>query len=182
MSQKTRLEKQYIDEIRPQLYKELGLKNIMETPRLRKIVVNVGVKGAVADSKELQLVESVVGKIVGQHPVRTQARKSIAGFKLREGMQIGVMVTLRGRAMYEFLDKLINLALPNYRDFQGVSSKLDNQGNYNLGIKEWSIFPEVEFEVGSKVYGMNISIETSTDNDDYARALLKKFRMPFKQA
>lgn len=182
MKDKARLEKQYIDEIRPQLQKELGLENIMQIPRLRKIVLNVGVKGAVGDSKELQVVADVVQKISGQRPVRCIARKSIASFKLREGMPIGVKVTLRGRAMYEFLDRLINLALPNYRDFQGVSTKFDNQGNYNLGIKEWSIFPEIEFEVSSKVYGMNITIETSTNDDNQARALLKKFRMPFKSA
>ena len=182
MMDKARLEKQYINEIRPQLQKELGLENIMQIPRLRKIVLNVGVKGAVGDSKELQVVTDVVQKISGQRPVRCIARKSIASFKLREGMPIGVKVTLRGRAMYEFLDRLINLALPNYRDFQGVSSKFDRQGNYNLGIKEWSIFPEIEFEVSSKVYGMNITIETSTNDDDHARALLKKFRMPFKSA
>lgn len=182
MKDKARLEQQYIDEIRPQLQKELGLENVMQTPRLRKIVINVGVKGAVGDSKELQVVEAVIGKVSGQRPIRTYARKSIASFKLREGMPIGVKVTLRKKAMYEFLDKLINLALPNYRDFQGVSTKLDNQGNYNLGIKEWSIFPEIEFEVSSKVYGMNITIETSTGDDNHARALLKKFRMPFKTA
>lgn len=180
--EKARLEKQYIDEIRPQLQKELGLKNVMEIPRLRKIVVNVGVKGAISDSKELQVVESIIQRISGQRPIRTYARKSIASFKLREGMPIGVKVTLRKRAMYEFLDRLINLALPNYRDFQGVSSKLDHQGNYNLGIKEWTIFPELDFDVSSKVYGMNITIETSTNDDNQARALLKKFRMPFKSA
>lgn len=179
---RARLEEVYVNEIRPGLYKSLGVKNIMQVPKLEKIVLNVGVKDAVSDSKVLQGVLETLKKIAGQAPVRTLSRKSIAGFKLREGMPIGAMVTLRGRRMYEFLDKLINLSLPKVRDFQGVSVKLDGQGNYNLGIKEWIIFPEVEYEVGEKVYGMNITIQTSALNDDFGRELLKSFGMPFRKA
>ena len=136
---KSRLEEKY-DKARPGLQKELGLKNIMEVPRLSKIVLNVGIKGG--DTKALQLAEKVLGVISGQHPVRTKARKSIAGFKLREGMSIGTKVTLRRARMYEFLDRLINFVLPGVRDFQGVTSRLDRRGNYNLGIKDCSVFPE----------------------------------------
>lgn len=179
---KARLEELYVSEIRPQLFKNLGVKNIMQVPKIEKIVLNVGVKDAVSDSKVLQGVVGTLKKIAGQTPVRTLSRKSIAGFKLREGMPIGAMVTLRGRRMYEFLDKLINLSLPKVRDFQGVPSKFDGRGNYNLGIKEWVIFPEVEYEVGEKIYGMNITIQTTGANDDFSRELLKSFGMPFQKA
>jgi large subunit ribosomal protein L5 len=176
---KSRLQEQYISEIRSALYKELGVENIMETPKLSKIVLNIGVKDA--DTKKLQTVEGVVARIAGQKPVRTRARKSIAGFKLREGMPIGVMVTLRGKMMYEFLDRLINLALPTVRDFQGVTPNFDGSGNYNLGIKDWIIFPEVEYGVSDKPYGMNITIHTTASNDNGGRELLKKFGMPFRE-
>jgi large subunit ribosomal protein L5 len=178
---KARLEEIYTKTISPKLYKDLALDNVMEVPKLSKIVINVGVKDAVSDSKILQKIMGTVANIAGQAPVRTLARKSIAGFKLREGMPIGVKVTLRKKKMYEFLDKLINLALPKVRDFQGVPTKLDGRGSYNLGIKEWAIFPEVEYEVGEKVYGLNITIQTTAKTDDHGRELLKSFGMPFRK-
>lgn len=177
---KSRLEEQYRSNLRLELKKSLGLKNIEQVPKVCKIVVNVGVKDAVSDSKSLKAVLDNVEKIVGQKPVRTIARKSIASFKLREGMPIGVKVTLRGRNMYDFLDKLINLSLPKVRDFQGVPTKFDGQGNYNLGIKEWNIFPELEQEVGEKTRGMNITIQTSAQEDGHGYELLKAFGMPFR--
>lgn len=161
------------------MQKDLGLKNIMEVPRISKIVLNVGAKAAVSDSKIIQSIIDVMGRVAGQMPVRTIAKNSIAGFKLREGMPIGAKVTLRGRLMYEFLDKLINLALPKVRDFQGVPSKFDGRGNYNLGIKEWIIFPEVDYETGSKLGGLNVTITTTAAQDAHGVALLKKFGMPF---
>lgn len=179
---KARLEELYHNEIRPQLQKSLELKNIMEVPKLSKIVLNVGVKDAVSDSKVLQTVMGVMGKIAGQAPVRTLARKSIAGFKLREGLPIGVKVTLRRRRMYEFLDRLINLALPKVRDFQGISPKFDGKGNYNLGIKEWTIFPEVDYDITDKLYGMNLTFHTTASTDKQSYELLKNFGMPFRKA
>ena len=178
---KARLEELYNTKIRSQLQKELGLKNIMEVPKVSQIVVNVGVKDAVKDSKVLKGVAEVLSKITGQLPVRTLAKKSIAGFKLREGMPIGVRVTLRKNRMYEFLDRLINIALPEVRDFQGVTKKLDGRGNYNLGIKEWTVFPEIEYTVGDKVYGLNVTVGTTAKSDEHGFALLKSFGMPFKK-
>lgn len=178
---KARLEELYNTEIRHQLQKDLALKNVMEIPKISKIVINVGVKDAVKDSKVLKDVVDVVSKITGQLPIKTLAKKSIAGFKLREGMPIGVCVTLRRRMMYEFLDRLINISLPEVRDFQGVSNKFDGKGNYNLGIKEWTIFPEIEYSVGDKVCGLNITIATTAKDDKKALELLKKFGMPFKR-
>jgi len=178
--QKARLETLYTEKVRPELHKSLGLKNIMQVPRVEKVVLNIGVKEAVADSRILNTVTQMFDTIAGQKSVRTLARKSIAGFKIREGMPIGVRVTLRRKRMYEFLDKLINLALPKVRDFQGVSTKLDGRGNYNLGIKEWSIFPEAD-TTAEKVFGMNITIHTSAENDAHAFELLKSFGMPFKR-
>jgi len=177
---KARLEELYQNSLVQQLKEKLDLKNIMSVPRLSKIVLNVGVKEAIGDSKLLKGVEAAVGNIAGQKPVRTVAKKSIASFKLREGMPIGVMVTLRGKVMYEFLDRLINLALPEVKDFQGVTRRFDGRGNYNLGIKEWTIFPEIEYNVGDRVYGINITIGTSARTDDHGRALLESFGMPFK--
>lgn len=177
---KSRLAVQYADIIRPSLQKELGLKNNMMVPKLLKIVLNVGVKEAITDSKAVQETMDVITKIAGQKPVKRLARKSIAGFKLREGMPIGVTVTLRGDVMYEFFDRLVNLALPKVRDFQGLSTKFDGRGGYNLGIKDWTVFPEVEFDISKKVHGLNITIQTSTDDDAQSYALLKAFNMPFK--
>lgn len=178
---KSRLEEHYNKSIRPELMKKLGIKNIMQVPKLSKVVLNVGVKEAVADSKILKVVTDVIAKIAGQAPVRTLAKKSIAGFKIREGMPLGVMVTLRRNNMYDFLDKLINLALPNVRDFQGLSPKMDGRGNYNLGLKEWTIFPEAERGSLDNIYGMNITIHTSAHQDTHALELLKGFGMPFKK-
>lgn len=179
--EKPRLQKLYVEEIRPQLMKSLGLKNIMQTPQLKKIVLNVGVREAVEDSKALQAVFDGITKISGQKPVKTFAKKSIAGFKLREDMPIGVKVTLRRESMYEFLDRLINLALPAVRDFQGLPVKLDGQWNYNIGIKEWTIFPEIEFGAYDKIFGLNITLHTSGKSDEAAFELLKQFKMPFRK-
>lgn len=177
---KARLDELYNKTIKPKLQKELNLKNVMQVPKLEKIVLNIGVKEAVADSRVLDKIEERLTALAGQLTVRTKARKSIAGFKIREGMPLGAMTTLRGKKMYEFLDRLINVALPNVRDFRGVATKLDRRGNYNLGIKEWNIFPEADNTTGEKVYGFNISFHTSTDNDEHAFALLKSFNMPFR--
>lgn len=181
-TQKARLQETYEKDIRPALFKSLGVKNVMEVPKIVKIVINVGVKGAVADSKVLQNIMQSVTQISGQMPVRTLSRKSIAGFKLREGLPIGVKVTLRRRQMYEFLDKLVNIALPKVRDFQGVPSKFDGHGNYNLGVKEWIIFPEIEYETADRQHGLNITIQTTAKNDAQGIELLKSFGMPFRKA
>lgn len=179
---RSRLAKQYNDEMRPALKEQLGLSNIMMVPKLLKVVLNVGLKEAVSDSKVLQETMNVLEKISGQRCVKRLARKSIAGFKLREGMPIGVMVTLRGDMMYEFLDKFITFALPKVRDFQGLPTKLDGRGGYNIGIKDWTIFPEIDFDLGKKVHGMNITIQTSSPSDKNAYALLQAFNMPFKKS
>lgn len=178
---KARLQEKYTKEISPQLFTELALDNPMKIPKISKIVLNVGSKDAVGDSKALGRIVDSLATISGQKPLRTHARKSIAGFKLREGMAIGAKVTLRGRSMYEFLDKLINLALPRVRDFRGVPTKFDRGGNYNLGIKEMSIFPEIDFEVGEKVCGLNVTIGTTARDAHSARVLLEKFGMPFSK-
>lgn len=173
------LEKTYKTELVSQLQKELNLANVMEVPKLSKIVLNIGVKEAVGDSKILKEVERILDLIAGQKSVRTIAKKSIAGFKIRKGMPLGVMVTLRTNRMYEFLDRLINLSLPTVRDFRGLPSKMDGRGNYNIGIKEWVVFPEVDYDTASKIYGLNISIHTTAKRDEHAYALLKSFGMPF---
>lgn len=177
-----RLKKRYEEEIRPQLQKELNLANIMQVPKLEKIVINVGVKDAITNSKAIQLVVDGIARIAGQAPVKTIAKKSIAGFKLREGMPIGVKVTLRRKKMYEFLDKLITLSLPKVRDFQGVTRKFDGRGNYNLGVKEWFIFPEIDYDVTDKTYGLNITVHTSARDNDSGLKLLESFGMPFRKA
>jgi len=180
MMKQSRLAKYYNDEIRSTLHKQLELDNVMMVPKLVKIVLNVGVKEAVSDSKALQEAMTVLEKISGQRSVKRLARKSIAGFKLREGMAIGAMVTLRGSMMYDFLDKFITFALPKVRDFQGLPTKLDGRGGYNVGVKDWTIFPEIEFDISKKVHGLNITIQTSSSNDKHAFALLQAFKMPFK--
>ena len=180
MMKRSRLAKYYNDEVRSKLHKQLNLDNVMMVPKLVKIVLNVGVKEAVSDSKALQEAMTILEKISGQRSVKRLARKSIAGFKLREGMPIGAMVTLRGDMMYDFFDKLITFALPKVRDFQGLSTKLDGRGGYNIGVKDWTIFPEIEFDISKKVHGLNISIQTSSSNDEHALALLQAFKMPFK--
>jgi large subunit ribosomal protein L5 len=177
--EKARLQELYTT-IRPQLQRTLGLENIMQVPKIDKIALNIGVKEAVADSRVLDTVMRTLDAIAGQKSVRTVARKSIAGFKIREGMPIGARVTLRGRRAYEFLDKLINLALPKVRDFQGVSVVFDGRGNYNLGVKEWNIFPEADTNA-EKVFGLNITIQTTAKTDAQAYELLKSFGMPFRK-
>ncbi len=181
-SSQNRLKALYRESIQGRLKETLELKNIMEVPRLSKVVLNVGVKGAVGDSKEMTTVLRVLEGIAGQAPVKRAARASIAGFKIREGMEIGACVTLRGERMYAFLDKLINLALPKVRDFQGVSARLDGRGNYNLGVKDWIMFPEAEaVGAGDKTYGLNVTICTTSQDDDHARALLAELGMPFSK-
>lgn len=177
-----RLEELYKTKVRSELQKKLGLKNIMEVPKITKIVINVGVKDAISDSKVLPLVIAAVERIAGQAAVRTLAKKSIAGFKLRAGMPIGVKVTLRKRNMYNFLDKLVNLSLPKTRDFQGVGTGFDGRGNYNLGLKEVTIFPEVEYDINQKLHGLNVTICTTARSDEHGRELLKEFGMPFRKA
>ena len=179
---KNRLYEEYVTKIRPSLKKDLALENVMEVPRISKIVLNVGAgKEMISDSKVIKVINEVLGRIAGQKAVTTKARKSIAGFKIREGMPLGAKVTLRGQKMYEFLDRLITIALPTVRDFQGVPSRFDRRGNYNLGIKEWVIFPEMDYDEG-KVHGMNITIDTTAKSDEHAFELLKKFGMPFRKA
>lgn len=179
---RSRLAKKYSGEIRSQLQKQLEMDNIMMVPRFQKIVLNVGVKEAVSDSKALEASMDVLKKISGQRPIKRLARKSIAGFKLREGMAIGAMVTLRGDMMYEFLDRFITLALPKVRDFQGLPTKLDGRGSYNIGIKDWTIFPEIDFDIAKKAHGMNITIQTSAQEDEHGLALLKAFNIPFRKS
>lgn len=177
-----RLCDRYTNEAIPALKKEFNYKNPMEVPRIEKVVLNVGLGDAVSNSKLIEVVCKEIGDITGQKPVVTKARKSIASFKLRQGMPIGVMVTLRRERMYEFLDRLMNIALPRVRDFRGVSPKaFDGKGNYTLGIKEHIIFPEIAIDKIEKVYGLNICVVTSARTDDEARALLKNLGMPFRK-
>ena len=178
----TRLYDRYTNEAIPALKKEFGYTNPMQVPRIEKVVLNVGLGEAVSNAKLIEVVCNEIGAITGQKPVVTKARKSIASLKLRQGMPIGVTVTLRRDRMYEFLDRLMNIALPRVRDFRGVSSKaFDGKGNYTLGIKEHIIFPEIAIDKIEKVYGMNICVVTSARTDDEARSLLKYLGMPFKK-
>lgn len=177
-----RLREKYQKEIAPALSKEFAITNPMAIPKLEKIVVNMGLGEASANSKILDVATEELKSVTGQKPVITKAKKSIAAFKLRQGMQIGTMVTLRGARMYEFLDRLISVALPRVRDFRGISAKaFDGRGNYTLGIREQLIFPEIDFNKVDKTRGMNISIVTTARNDDEARSLLKALGMPFRQ-
>ena len=176
-----RLKEQYRKEIVPALIEQFGYKSVMQVPRIEKIVLNMGVGEATTDKKLLDNAVGDMQKIAGQKPVITKARKAIAGFKIREGYPIGTMVTLRHDRMYEFLDRLIAIALPRVRDFRGVSAKgFDGQGNYNMGVKEQIIFPEIEYDKIDKVRGMNISITTSAKTDAECKALLAAFKFPFK--
>ena len=178
-----RLKERYHSEIRGALQKELGLENTMAVPRLEKIVVNMGLGEATQNSKMLDPLVGDLAAIAGQKPVTTKAKKSIAAFKVREGMPIGAMVTLRGDSMYEFLDRLISVALPRVRDFRGVSTKsFDGRGNYTLGIRDQLIFAEIDYSKVDKLKGMNITIVTSAMDDNSARALLRQFGMPFRAA
>ena len=164
-----------------ELTKKFGYKSVMEVPRITKITLNMGVGEAVADKKVLEHAVSDMTKIAGQKPVGTKSRKSIAGFKIRDGYPIGCMVTLRGPRMFEFLDRLVTVALPRVRDFRGVSSKgFDGRGNYNMGVKEQIIFPEIEYDKIDALRGMNISVTTTAKTDEEARALLGAFKFPFK--
>jgi large subunit ribosomal protein L5 len=177
-----RLRDKYKNEISGALAKEFGIENPMAIPKLEKIVVNMGLGEASANAKILDSASEELRAITGQKPVVTKAKKSIAAFKLRQGMSIGAMVTLRGSRMYEFLDRLISVALPRVRDFRGISAKaFDGRGNYTLGVREQLIFPEIDFNKVDKTRGMNISIVTTARNDEQARALLKALGMPFRQ-
>jgi large subunit ribosomal protein L5 len=176
-----RLKLRYRKDVVPHLMKELNLKNPMEVPKIHKVVVNMGLGEALANNKILESAVDQLGAITGQKPVITRSRKAIANFKLREGQAIGAMVTLRGDRMYEFLDRLINVALPRVRDFKGISPKaFDGRGNYTLGLREQIIFPEINYDQIEKVKGLNVSIVTSAGNDERALALLKAIGVPFR--
>lgn len=178
-----RLKERYERELRPQLIEKFGYSSPMQAPKLVKITLNMGVSDAKTDSKALDHAVEQMTQIAGQKPVITLARKSIAGFKLREGMPIGCKVTLRGENMYEFLDRLTTVALPRIRDFRGISAKsFDGRGNYSLGIREQIIFPEIDYDRIDQVRGMDITITTTAATDDEARELLKLFGMPFREA
>jgi large subunit ribosomal protein L5 len=177
-----RLRERYVKEVLPALMKEFSLKNPMAAPKLDKIILNMGVGEATQNAKLIDPAVTEVTQITGQKPVVTKAKKSIAQFKVREGMPIGVMVTLRGDRMYEFFDRLVNVALPRVRDFRGVPTKsFDGRGNFTLGVRDQLIFPEIDYAKVEKLKGMNITIVTSAGTDDQARALLKHMGMPFRQ-
>ncbi len=176
-----RLQSFYKETVLPELLGKFGYKSVMEVPRITKITLNMGVGEAVGDKKVLEHAVGDMVKIAGQKPVVTKARKAIAGFKIREGYPIGCMVTLRGSRMYEFLDRLVTVAMPRIRDFRGISGKgFDGRGNYNLGVKEQIIFPEIEYDKIDVLRGMNISITTTAKTDGEAKALLTAFKFPFK--
>jgi large subunit ribosomal protein L5 len=178
-----RMRDKYVKEVLPALMKEFGLTNPMAAPKLEKIVVNMGVGEATQNAKVIDPAVSEIQQIAGQKPVVTKAKKSIAQFKVREGNPIGVMVTLRGDRMYEFFDRLVNIALPRVRDFRGVPTKsFDGRGNFTLGVRDQLIFPEIDYSKVEKMKGMNITIVTTAGNDDQARALLKHMGMPFRAA
>ena len=176
-----RLREKFEKEVAPALMKEFELKNPMAVPRLHKIVINMGVGEATQNAKILDPAAGELGQITGQKPVITRAKKSIAAFKVRTGQAIGAMVTLRGERMYEFFDRLVNIALPRVRDFRGVSTKsFDGRGNYTLGLRDQLVFPEIDYAKVDKLKGMNVTIVTSAKNDDQARALLRGLGMPFR--
>jgi large subunit ribosomal protein L5 len=180
--QTARMRDRYYKEIQPAVMKELGIENPMAAPKLEKIILNMGVGEATQNAKLIDPAANEIGQITGQKPVITKAKKSIAAFKVREGMPIGVMVTLRGDRMYEFFDRLVNVALPRVRDFRGVPTKsFDGRGNFTLGVRDQLIFPEIDYSKVEKTKGMNITIVTSAGSDDHARTLLKHMGMPFKQ-
>ncbi len=177
-----RLRTQYETSIKAELTKQFGYKNVMQLPKLEKIVLNMGVGEAVNDTKKVKAAAADLELIAGQKPVITHARKSIAGFKVRENMPLGVKVTLRKQRMYEFLDRLVNIALPRVRDFRGLNpNSFDGRGNYSLGIKEHIIFPEIEFDKSGETWGMDVTVCTTASTDDEARALLTAFNFPFRQ-
>ncbi len=177
-----RLAEKFQKEIVPRLQKEFGYKNVMEVPRIVKIVVNAGVGDAKQDYKMMDAAVSEIETITGQHPMVKRARKSVAGFKVRAGMPVGCSVTLRGARMWEFLDRMISLALPRIKDFQGVSSRgFDGRGNYNLGLREQLIFPEIDYDKVARVRGMNVSIVSTAKTDEEAMSLLRELGMPFSR-
>jgi large subunit ribosomal protein L5 len=179
----SRMREQYQTEILPALMKEFEYQNIMQVPRVHKVVVNVGIGEAIANAKALDNAVRDVTEITGQKPIVTRAKKSIAAFRLRTGMPVGVTVTLRGERMYEFLDRLINAALPRLRDFRGVSTRaFDGRGNYTLGLREQLVFPEIDYDKIDKVRGLEVTIVTSARTDQEARRLLELFGMPFQRA
>ncbi|ENU33531.1 MULTISPECIES: 50S ribosomal protein L5 [Acinetobacter] len=176
-----RLKARYNDELKAKLKEELGIKNVMEIPRITKITLNMGVGAAATDKKLLEGAVADMQLIAGQKPVVTLARKSIAGFKIRDGWPIGCKVTLRGDQMYEFLDRLISIAIPRIRDFRGFSSKsFDGRGNYSMGLKEQIVFPEIDFDKIDRIRGLDITITTTARSDDEGRALMRAFGFPFK--
>ena len=177
-----RLKKIYNDEIVSALMKELNITNVMQVPKIEKIIVNMGIGEAVNNPKLIDTAMAELRQITGQQPIARAAKKSEAGFKLREGQKIGAKVTLRKEKMYEFLDRLINISLPRVRDFEGVSAKgFDGRGNYTLGIKEQIVFPEIEIDKVDKIFGLGVTIVSTAKNDEEGRALLKAFGMPFKK-
>ena len=179
--QRARLRAVYRDQIAPELMKKFGYKSAMEVPRLTKITLNMGVSEAVADKKVMDHAVSDLASIAGQKPVVTKSKKAIAGFKIRENVPVGCMVTLRGVQMYEFLDRFVTIALPRVRDFRGISGRaFDGRGNYNVGVKEQIIFPEVDYDKIDALRGLNISITTTAKTDDECKALLAGFKFPFK--
>jgi len=176
-----RLQAFYREKVVPSLTEKFGYKSVMEVPRITKITLNMGVSEAVADKKVMDHAVGDLTKIAGQKPVVTKSKKAIAGFKIRDGVPIGCMVTLRGVQMYEFLDRFVTIALPRVRDFRGISGRsFDGRGNYNIGVKEQIIFPEIEYDKVDALRGLNISITTSAKTDDEAKALLAAFKFPFK--
>ena len=174
------LQKKYTDEIVPALMKQFGYSSVMQTPRLQKIIINSGVGQAIADKKLIDVTQEEITQITGQKAVQTMSTKDISNFKLRQGMPIGVKVTLRRERMYEFLERLVAVALPRIRDFKGVASKFDGRGNYTMGITEQIIFPEIDIDKISKIMGMEITFVTSARTDEEGTALLKEFGLPFK--
>jgi len=182
-SQKPRLHQQYLDEVVPALVKEFRYSNAMQVPRLEKIVVNIGLGEAIQNGRAIDAASADLKTITGQAPIVIRARKSVAAFKLREGMPIGVKVTLRGRRMYEFLDKLVNVALPRIRDFRGIDPRaFDGHGNYTLGMREQLVFPEIDYDKIDRIRGMEICLVTTAKSDDEGRALLTHVGMPFRKA
>lgn len=179
---KSRLEEKYLTEVAPQLKARLGYDNAMQLPELKKIVLSIGLGEAIQDAKALEAAEKDLATISGQHPVTTRAKKSISAFKLRAGVPIGMMVTLRGRRMYDFFDKLVNVVLPRFRDFRGVSrDSFDGRGSYSLGVKEQIVFPEIEYDKVDKIRGLEVTIVTTAKSDDEARTLLELMGMPFRR-
>jgi large subunit ribosomal protein L5 len=179
---KSRLKEKYLNEVNPQLKDKLGYNNIMQLPKLEKIVLSIGLGEAIQEPKALEAAEKTLATISGQHPVTTRAKKSISAFKLRAGMPIGMMVTLRGKRMYDFFDKLVNVVLPRLRDFRGLSrDSFDGRGNYSLGIKEQIVFPEIDYDKVDKIRGFEVTIVTTAKNDDEARDLLELMGVPFRR-